>query len=75
MTTHQDVTVGSWLLGSNRHVVTIDDITTARLWGCQCSLDTIPQWARRQSVFFHDCKTLDKLHRCQTAFRNQVGNC
>ncbi|KAG5181186.1 hypothetical protein JKP88DRAFT_322373 [Tribonema minus] len=72
---NEDVTVGSWLLGVDRDIVTIDDITTARLWGCQCSLDTMPQWARKSSVFFHDCKALEKLRRCDERFRAQVGTC
>lgn len=68
--TNEDVTVGTWLLGVDRELVSLDHFLNpfSSLWGCKCALKKkIPVTAKRHGIFFHDCKSDEQLYSCRYA--------
>jgi hypothetical protein len=61
--TNEDVTVGTWLFGVNRKIITLNSLQQARLWDCTCAKQA-RRWRQDQNSFFHNCKELAQIHRC-----------
>jgi hypothetical protein len=51
--TNEDVTMGTWMMGVDREMVSFTSITQARLWECGCSKYT--RWLRYDNnVYYHN---------------------
>lgn len=71
---NEDVTIGTWLTGVDREIVELNNLEEARLWECSCASTRFArqqQASKRKITFFHACKRLDQLERCERT----LGRC
>ncbi|KAG5178399.1 galactosyltransferase-domain-containing protein [Tribonema minus] len=73
---NEDVTMGTWLMGVDRSVVSLRDLDGARLWECTCASyrfahDAAFHKNHQNNAFFHNCKQAWQMLKCAIA----MGTC